>query len=88
MKTQMLASVNQEIYRRFPILAGKRPRIQSYRAFTAALLGAGRGASGSQPAYLMIYKGQAAASDRTAIPIVVRVLVDRQGKILKISSSR
>jgi hypothetical protein len=85
MDTKILASVNQEVYRRFPLLNGKRPKVQSYRPFAAALSAE---PPAGQPAYLMLYQGQASAPNQKVIPLIVRVLVDRSGRILKISSSR
>jgi hypothetical protein len=78
----MLQSISQEVYRRYPAIAGRPPKVQPVR------LPANSASASSQPAYLLIYQGQGLAVDRRKITTLVRVVVDRSGKILKMTTSR
>ena len=78
METRALQSVRMEIYRRFPALRGVRPRIQVVQPARPMPGG---------PAYLLTFQGQALAPG-ARIPLVVRVTVDPNGRILKITTSR
>jgi hypothetical protein len=89
LKPQVLTSVNKEIYRRFPELRGVTPKVQERMP---------SGAAAKQATYLLIYaagleakspaaKGAQGAEPKT-LPWNVRVVVDEQGKVLKISTSR
>jgi hypothetical protein len=62
----------QKVYQKFPEVSGKKPTKRS------------------QPdgKTLLIFKGAGTAANGVKIPIVVRVVVDSNGKILKMSSSR
>jgi len=85
MDLKLLQTVSQEIYRRFPELNGRRPRVQAIRS------GQGRSNVGSIPAdakHLLVFSGRAATSTGKHMPFIIRVVVNEQGKILKISSSR
>lgn len=79
METRTLQSIRLEIYRRFPALRGVRPRLQAIRPPTAP--GPGR------PAYVLVFEGSGQAPGRR-IPLIVRVIVDVKGKILRITTSR
>lgn len=72
MDRQLLSSICDQIYRKFPEVSGKQPKVQS------------------QPAdqTLLIFSGSAAAADGRKIARTVRVVVDRSGKIVKVSTSR
>lgn len=80
MNAALLQRVNQEVYRRYPALAGRRPKIQALHTPGAAPSGA--------PAWLLIYQTQGAAVDQRLITTRLRVVIDPGGKILKISTSR
>jgi hypothetical protein len=73
-----LEAINKEVYRRFPEIKGKRPRVQLQRSPDP----------GKSPAYLLVYQGRLAVSTNKSLPFSVRVVVDERGKILKLSSSR
>lgn len=79
MEARSLQSIRLEIYRRFPAMRGVRPRLQAIRPPTAP--GPGR------PAYVLVFESQGQAQGRR-IPLIVRVLVDARGKILRITTSR
>jgi hypothetical protein len=85
MDPELLQTVSQEIYRRFPELNGRRPRVQAIRP------GQGRSNGETLPAeakHLVVFSGRAATSTGKQMPFILRVVVNEQGKILKISSSR
>ncbi|OGO36663.1 MAG: hypothetical protein A2W35_20985 [Chloroflexi bacterium RBG_16_57_11] len=85
MDPKLLQNVSQEIYRRFPELLGRRPRVQAVKP------GQNREDWGSilgEAKHLLVYSGRAVTSTGKQMPFIVRVVVNEQGKILKISSSR
>ncbi len=67
-----LDSVCKQIYRRFPEVKGSKPRVRAYE--------------GDQK--LLIFQGKATAANGTAFPHTIRVVVDPNGKIKKVTSSR
>ena len=85
MDPKLLQNVSQEIYRRFPELLGRRPRVQAVKP------GQNRDNGGSIPGdakHLLVYSGRVATSTGKQMPLIVRVVINEQGKILKVSSSR
>ena len=85
MDPKVLQNISQEVYRRFPDLRGRRPRVQAVKPgqTRSAGLSSTNGAS-----YLLVFSGRVATSTGKQMPYTVRVVVNEQGKILKISSSR
>jgi hypothetical protein len=85
MDQKLLQTVSQEVYRRFPELIGRRPRVQAIRP------GQNRSNGDSFPEdakHLLVFSARATTSTGKQMPYIVRVVVNEQGKILKISSSR
>lgn len=80
MDNKTIQSVCQEVYRRFPELAGVQPKVQAQTGPQAKSAGAG--------SYLLTFQGHAATADRQVISRAVRVVVNEKGKIIKISTSR
>lgn len=72
MDRQVLNSVCEQIYRRFPEVSGSQPKMQSR--------------PGDQ--HLLIFSGSSAAADGRSINRTVRVVVDPAGKIIKVTTSR
>jgi hypothetical protein len=71
----------QEIYRRFPQVRGCMPRIQTCPpAKNRSLV--------RLPAYLLVFQSHATTTTGKTLPFYLRVVVDEQGKILKITTSR
>lgn len=62
----------EKVYQKFPEVAGKKP------------------VKHNQPdgKVLFIFKGEGKAANGVKIPRVIRVLVDQNGKILKMTTSR
>ncbi len=72
MNHELLDTVCKQIYRRFPEVKDSKPRVRAYE--------------GDQS--LLIFKGKATAADGSSIPHTIRVVVDQNGKIKKVTSSR
>jgi hypothetical protein len=72
MDRQILSSVCEQIYRRFPQVSGKRPTMQDR----------------PDGQFLLIFKGSATTADGRAVPTTVRVVVNASGKIVKTTCSR
>jgi hypothetical protein len=69
---QTLAGIYEQVYRRFPEIAGTQPRVQDQ--------------PGNK--LLLIFHSSAKTSDGKNMPRTVRVVVDASGKIIKTTSSR
>lgn len=81
MNAEILQSINQEVYRRFPEVKGKRPRVQAQEISEARKIN-------KEKTYLLIYTSQVITASQKSMPRLVRVVANEQGKILKISTSR
>ncbi len=81
----LIQNISQEIYRRFPDLRGRSPRVQLSRP-------GGKPRPGLRlfrrpDTFLLVYQGQKTTSTGKLLPYAVRVVVDAKGKILKITMS-
>ncbi|MCB2203024.1 hypothetical protein KQH56_03370 [bacterium] len=72
MDRSAIEKVCQKVYRRFPSLSSKRPRVSSQ----------------SSGRYLLIFSGSGKTPDGKSISQTIRVVADEQGRILKTSTSR
>jgi len=72
MERSVLDKVCQQIYRRYPNLQGKRPKVTS---------------QGSER-YLLLFTSSGQTPDGNTIKQTVRVVTDDAGRILKTSTSR
>ena len=72
MDQNIINGICKQVYQQFPVISGVIPEIRS------------------QPneAQLFIFRSSGKTSNEKTIPINIRVIVDKNGKILKISSSR
>jgi len=77
MEPKTIDTICSQIYRRFPEVAGAKPRIQTQK--TAAETDAN---------YLLIFRGTSKTQDGKTMPRMVRVVVTERGKILKVTTSR
>jgi hypothetical protein len=66
------AKIDQQIFRQFPYLNGAIPEIEQQ----------------NEDRWLLIYKGSVTTADGHEMPIVVRVIVDNSGNVVKLTSSR
>jgi len=81
MTERVLNLICREVYRRFPDLRGTRPKVKNY--------GPGKGSpSNPSPKYLLVFQGEGVTDTDKPLPYAVRVVVNAQGKILKMSMSR
>lgn len=85
MDPKVVQSISDEIYHRFPDLSGRKPRLQAVKPGQALPAGLST-TNGAR--YLLVYSARITTSTGKQMPFSVRVVVDEQGKILKISSSR
>ena len=74
MEKEAILKVTKSVSRKFPEMAGKKPRVKL--------------ASGEKEAYELTYSATAKTADGKSIPRSVRVVATRSGKILKISTSK
>jgi hypothetical protein len=81
MNEKLIENISREVYRRFPELRGKRPRVQPFSLERSSLPNA-------SPKFLLTFQGHAITATNKSLPTVVRVVVSAQGKILKMSMSR
>lgn len=80
MNAKLLQAICQEIYRRYPQMAGQRPRVHPVAAPAGKATG--------KAAHLLVFESQGQTADRRNVTTLLRVVVDRDGKILKVSTSR
>lgn len=73
MEANILDKVCEQVYRKFPDMAGSKPKVQ---------------AQPDTSNYLITFKGSATTADGKKIQRVVRVVATDKGKILKFSTSR
>ena len=76
MDARILDDVIKKIQRRFPEMAGIRPKVHTQRA------------SEANGTYLLVFQNHARVAGGQSLPRAVRVVVNEDGKILKISTSR
>jgi hypothetical protein len=82
---KVVQNISDEIYHRFPDLRGRKPRIQAVKPGQAHPAGLPT-TPGAR--YLLVYSARVTTSTGKQMPYNVRVIVDEQGNILKISTSR
>jgi hypothetical protein len=81
MNERLITNVCREVYRRFPELLGVRPKIQIYGSESTR-------SNNPAPKFLLVFKGKGETAAQKPISYLVRVVVNEQGKILKMSMSR
>jgi hypothetical protein len=72
MDDHIINSVSSQIYRQFPEVQGSRPKVKSLTTTQS----------------LLIFEGNAKTADGKQISRAVRVVVDQNGKIVKVTTSR
>lgn len=76
----LIKAINLQIYKRFPEVSGKNPRIQKRKSDQPQ--------TQEKQTYLLTYNGQVQLSAERLLPRSIRVVVDEDGNILKITTSR
>lgn len=84
MDAKLVQVISQEIYRRFPDLHGRKPRVQSCRPGTART---GLRLLSRPETFLLVFSGRKTTSTGKTLPYAVRVVADGSGKILKVTLS-
>jgi hypothetical protein len=69
---KIIDKINQQVYRKFPAVQGISPKVQA----------------APEDRIQLVYQGKAKTADGKSLPIIVRVVADSVGKILKLSTSR
>jgi hypothetical protein len=72
MEKQVIQSICEKVYKAYPMVQGVIPEVRPQP-------------NGTQ---LLVFESKGKVSAQKAIPIQVRVIVDENGKIVKLSSSR
>jgi len=72
MDAKILAAVNQTIYSQHPYLNETSPEVTQLENKNS----------------LLIYRGEVKTDSAFVLPIILRVVVDQNGKIVKITTSR
>jgi hypothetical protein len=81
MNEKLIDNICREVYKGFPELRGKRPRVRPYSLERNS-------SPNASPKFLLIFQGHAITATNKTLPYLVRVVVSAQGKILKMSMSR
>ena len=80
MKQKSVQAISKEIYRRFPEVNGKKPKVQVRYSSKAKSVNSHR-------TYLLTFRTKVITSTNRMMPYFVRVVANESGKILKISMS-
>jgi hypothetical protein len=83
LESKVIASVSKKVNSRFPDVSSSHPTIRAQNPPQSKST-----APGSSSTYLLTYRGSALLPGGKSIPRLVRVVVNVQGKILKITTSR
>ncbi len=81
MNPDLISTISKEVYRRFPEVSGVRPKVQRQPTTQA------KSVTGPSN-YLLTFHLQANPANHQPLPRWVRVVVNEQGKILKVTTSR
>ena len=81
MDPKLIKTIANQVYKRFPEVAGEKPKVRKRRPPKAA-------AGDQPPTYLLTFRGTGKGPGGRTIPRLVRVVADARGKILKITTSR
>jgi len=72
MNDEILAKVNEQIYKQFPYLKDVEPQVSTIKKGT----------------FQLQYSGSVLTANNRTLPIIVKVVADDQGKIQKLTTSR
>jgi len=81
MDSKLVDSISKQIYKRFPEVEGKKPKVRRQA------LNSGN-KSKSTGTYLLTFQGKAKVQGGKTINRYIRVVADDEGKIIKVSTSR
>lgn len=75
MNSNSIRQIEKQIYRQFPEVAGKRPKVTQQKSAQASN-------------YLLTFNGQVDAPGGGSFKRTVRVVANERGQILKVTTSR
>jgi hypothetical protein len=81
MNDKTIEEICKEVYRRFPEIRGVKPKIQPYRP-------SGAQAASASKKSVLIFQGGGVTDSKKTLTYLVRVVVNADGKILRMSMSR
>ncbi|MBS1250933.1 MAG: hypothetical protein MAG431_02532 [Chloroflexi bacterium] len=80
LEKEILKKISQKVYQRFPDFQGKKPKVKRRPK--------AENAKEFPPGHLLIYRKEVAGPDGQTITRLVRVVINEEGKIKKISTSK
>ncbi|MDX1438136.1 MAG: hypothetical protein R3335_15095 [Anaerolineales bacterium] len=83
MDAKTVKTISSKVYKKFPEVDGKSPKIKAQRTN-----GTAQKKSANSQVYLLTYRGTGKGPGGKSIPRYVRVTANQTGKIIKISTSR
>jgi hypothetical protein len=83
MDQKTIDTISRAVYKRFPEVNGKRPKVLRQKPNGIQARPASKALI-----FLLTYRGNGAGPGGKTIPRYVRVVANQQGKIIKISTSR
>ena len=72
MDSKIVEKISEQVYRKFPEVAGAHPSVQAQ----------------SEDTYLLVFKGSAKTADGMKIERTIRVVAASNGKVIKMTTSR
>jgi hypothetical protein len=81
MDSKLVDSISKQIYKRFPEVDGKKPKVRRQTSNSG-------NKSKSTGTYLLTFQGKAKVQGGKTINRYIRVVADDEGKIIKVSTSR
>ena len=81
MDQKLVTNVSKQVYRRFPEVDGKKPKVRRQATPKGKDLD-------SNATYLLTYRSKAQVQGGKTIQRYIRVVVNDRGKIIKITTSR
>lgn len=76
--SKIVAAITRQIHQRFPEVAGSQPKVRTQETPE----------NQPGPVYLLTFRGTGELPGGKTIPRAVRVVVNHEGKIIKITTSR
>jgi hypothetical protein len=80
-KEELIQNVSKNVYRRFPAVKGKRPKVRVQQSQSGKQ-------TNTNKTYSLTYHNTVETANRKRMPYWVRVVVDEKGKVLKTTTSR
>jgi hypothetical protein len=85
---KIVTTIAKQIHRQFPEVAGSAPTVRVQRAPQSKSPPTESKVITPSPHYLLTFRGTGTTADGISIPRLVRVVVNYQGKILKVTTSK